>query len=129
MRYENPEIPEGINDSERRPLLSFLALSGAALALLGVLGVALFFLADRLTPLLPFRYETAAASGVFSSRSGDPVIEPYLRELAGRLARAQGLPEEIRSMSGIAIRSPAWGARRPSASPSCCSEPTAAANR
>jgi beta-barrel assembly-enhancing protease len=95
MRYENPEIPDGMNNSERRPLLSFVALSGAVLALVAVLGAVLFFLADRLTPLLPFRYETAVTSGLFSSDSGDRVIEPYLRELAGRLARAQGLPEDI----------------------------------
>lgn len=96
MRYENPEIPEGINDSERRPLVSFLSLSAAALALVAVIGAVLFFLADRLTPLLPFRYEAAAASGVFPARPGDAVIEPYLQALADRLATAQGLPEDMR---------------------------------
>ena len=95
MRYENPELPDGINDSDRSPLANFLKLSAAALLLAGALGAALFLLADRLTPLLPFRYETAVAGGLFSSHAGDKVIEPYLQELAGRLARAQGLPEEI----------------------------------
>ena len=95
MRYENPEIPEGINNSDRRPLLSFAVLSGAALALILAVGAALFFLADRLAPLVPFRYETAAAGGLFASHPGDKVIEPYLRELTVRLARAQELPEDI----------------------------------
>lgn len=95
MHYENPELPEGINDSERRPLATFFVLSGAALALVALVGATVFFLADRLTPLLPFRYEAAAANGVFSSYQGDAVIEPYLRSLAGRLTRAQGLPEGI----------------------------------
>lgn len=96
MRYENPPLPEGINDSERRPLASFVRLCAAALAVLAAVGGALFFLADRFFPLLPFRYEVMAASAAFASRSGDAVIEPYLRSLAGRLAEAQGLPADIR---------------------------------
>jgi predicted Zn-dependent protease len=96
MRYENPEIPEGINDSERRPLLSFVSLSAAALALVVFAGALLFFLADRLIPLLPFRYEISAAGAVFPRGAGDPVIEPYLQGLAGRLAAAQGLPADMR---------------------------------
>jgi predicted Zn-dependent protease len=95
MRYENPEIAEDVNNSERRPLLSFLTLSAAALGLIVALGAALFFLAERLVPLLPFRYETAVIGESFASRRGDRLIEPYLQELAGRLARAQGLPEDM----------------------------------
>lgn len=95
MRYENPEIPEGINDSDRRPLASFLRLSALALALVAALGGALFFLAERLTPLVPFRYETAVTRGLFAPAGSEGAIEPYLRDLTGRLARAQGLPEGI----------------------------------
>lgn len=93
MRYENPEIPEGINDSERRPLLRFLKLGAAALGLVALVGAALFALADRLTPLVPFRYETAVTQGLFAPAGSEGALEPYLRELAARLARAQGLPE------------------------------------
>jgi predicted Zn-dependent protease len=95
MRYENPGLPEGINDSERRPLLTFLRLAGAAAALaLGILAI-LAFAADRLAPLLPFRYETAAAEAAFRDRPSDATIEPYLKRLGERLARAQGLPEDM----------------------------------
>jgi hypothetical protein len=72
MRYENPHIPEDINDSERRPLVRFVWLSAAALAVVAAAGAAQFLLADRLTPLLPFRYEAAAASAAFSSRASPP---------------------------------------------------------
>ena len=93
MRYENPEIPEGINNSERRPILSFLRLGAAAAALLLAAGAALLLLADRLTPLVPFRYEAAVAQGLFPPAANEGALEPYLRGLTARLAQAQGLPE------------------------------------
>ncbi|MGQ0547244.1 MAG: M48 family metalloprotease [Betaproteobacteria bacterium] len=93
--YENPEIPEGINDSERRPLASFLKLSAAALALVAALGAVLIVLADRLTPLVPFRYEAAVAGELFPAAASEAPIEPYLRALAARLARAQDFPPHL----------------------------------
>lgn len=95
MRYENPDIPEGINDSERQPLVTFLKLAAAAMALAGVVGGVLFLAADRLTPLVPFRYEAAVADPAFRDRGTERVIEPYLKDLGERLARAQGLPESV----------------------------------
>lgn len=96
MQYENPELPEDINNSERRPLASFFKLAGAALALgIGLAGI-LLLAAGHLAPLLPFRYETAAADAVFRDWPADKVIEPYLKGLGERLARAQGLPESVR---------------------------------
>jgi hypothetical protein len=47
LSYENPEIPDGINNSERRPILDFLRLSAAALLLVAGVGAALFFLAAK----------------------------------------------------------------------------------
>ena len=96
MRYENPELPEGINDSERRPLASFVKLAGAALALGILLAGLVLVAADQLAPLLPFRYETAAAEAVFDDWPSDKVIAPYLKGLGERLARVQGLPEGVR---------------------------------
>ena len=93
MSYENPEVPEGINNSDRRPLLNFLRLCMAGLALVAAAGAALIVLADRLTPLVPFRYETAVTHGLFEAPGSEGPIEPYLRELTARLALAQGLPE------------------------------------
>lgn len=95
MRYENPELPEGINDSERYPLLTFVKLAASAAAVaLGILAV-LLLAADRLATLLPFRYETAAAEAAFRDRAVDPLIQPYLQVLAERLARAQGVPSDL----------------------------------
>jgi beta-barrel assembly-enhancing protease len=95
VRYENPELPEGINNSESRPLATFLRLSGALLAL-GVLLVGTFvLLADRLMPLVPFRYESAVAQAAFTRAAADAPIEGYLQALGERLARAQQLPDDI----------------------------------
>jgi predicted Zn-dependent protease len=95
VSYENPEIPEGINDSDRRPVLHALKLYAIALALVAAMGAALLAAADWLAPLVPFRYETAATRGFFPPKVNEGAIEPYLRELTGRLARAQGLPEDM----------------------------------
>jgi predicted Zn-dependent protease len=95
VSYENPEIPEGINDSDRRPLLNFLRLTAAAAALVAAPGAALFFLADRLAPLVPFPYEAAVTGELFGPPGTEGAIEPYLRELAARLVRAQDLPAEM----------------------------------
>jgi predicted Zn-dependent protease len=93
VSYENPEIPEGINDSDRRPVLNFLRLCAVAVALVAAAGATLVLLADRLTPLVPFRYEAAVAQGLFPPAGSEGPIEPYLRELTARLERAQSLPE------------------------------------
>ena len=95
MHYENPELPEDINNSERRPLASFFKLAATALALgIGLAGI-LLLAAGQLAPLLPFRYEAAAAETVFRDWPADKAIEPYLKGLGERLARAQGLPEGL----------------------------------
>lgn len=93
MSYENPQIPEGINDSDRRPILTFLRLCAAAAVLVVAAGAVLLVLADWLAPRVPFRYEAAVTKGFFTPKVNEGAIEPYLRELTGRLARAQGLPE------------------------------------
>lgn len=95
MSYENPEIPEGINDSDRRPILHALKLYAMALALVAATGAALFAAADWLAPLVPFRHESAVTSGFFPPKDDEGALESYLRELTGRLARAQGLPADM----------------------------------
>jgi predicted Zn-dependent protease len=95
VQYENPELPEGINNSDTRPLGTFLKLSGALLGLCVVLVGTLVLLADRLVPLVPFRYETAIAEGKVVRNPADAPIEGYLQELTGRLLRANPLPPDI----------------------------------
>jgi predicted Zn-dependent protease len=95
VQYENPDLPEGINNSDTRPLGTFLKLSGALLGLCAVLVGGLVLLADRLVPLVPFRYEASVAEGVFVRDAADAPVEAYLQELAARLTRAQQLPADI----------------------------------
>jgi beta-barrel assembly-enhancing protease len=96
MRYENPELPEDVNDSERQPLISFFKLAGTLLVLVAALGGILLLAAGRLAPLLPFHHERAVADAAFRDWPSDKVIEPYLKHLGERLARAQGLPPDLR---------------------------------
>lgn len=95
MKFENPEQPEGVNNSERRPFASFLVLAGAALALLAATAGVLLLAADRMAHRVPFEYEQAAAAPFFRSPPAPGPVEPYLRALAARLARAQSLPEDL----------------------------------
>jgi predicted Zn-dependent protease len=95
VNYENPEIPEGINVSDSRPLATLFKLSAALLGIGAVAIGVLLLVADRLMPLVPFRYEAAVAGPAFAPEPSDAPIESYLRELAGRLARAQELPKDI----------------------------------
>jgi beta-barrel assembly-enhancing protease len=95
VKFENPELPEGVNNSERRPLASFLALAGAALALLAAAAGLLLLVADRIAPRVPFEYEKAAAEPFFRDGATGGPVEPYLRALGARLARVQGLPDGV----------------------------------
>ena len=53
MKYRNPQIPEGINVSDRHPLKELLVLAGGALLLLVLLSWLLGQFGGRLARLLP----------------------------------------------------------------------------
>jgi len=98
--YRNPPLPEGINNSETRPLREFLWLTGGVLGLL-VLGVtALALAAQWLAPRIPFAYEVGIAAPFVESLkeetgSADPRVEAYLQGIADRLAPAMGLGDSM----------------------------------
>ena len=62
---------------------------------LPITAAALIVLADRLTPLVPFRYETAVTHGLFGPPGSEGPIEPYLRELTARLAQTATQIDQI----------------------------------
>jgi predicted Zn-dependent protease len=95
VKFENPELPEGVNNSERRPFASFVVLAGAALALLAAAAGILLLVAERVAPQVPFAYEKAAAEPFFRDLVAEGPVEPYLKALGARLARAQGLPDGL----------------------------------
>jgi len=101
VRYENPEIPEGINYSREHPLREFALLASAVLAAVVVLVAALALSAEHLARLVPFQLERALAE-----RAGQRLLpappagaaaprRAYLQALAERLGGALELPADM----------------------------------
>jgi Zn-dependent protease with chaperone function len=105
--YRNPRLPEGVNNSETRPLRDFLWLSGGVIGGLAALMVLLGLAASWIAGRIPFEYERGVAeplvaSLVESGEAGWPDAEQdgaaeriraYLQGLADRLAPAMDLPQ------------------------------------
>lgn len=91
--YSNPELPEDVNNSDRRPLRSFFALAGAALAI-GIASALVFaFFGGRLARHLPFETELQLIRPYAAKYPGTGhVAEQYLQRVADRLAGHLGLP-------------------------------------
>ena len=106
MSYENRLPPEGINVSSEHPLKEFLVLALGLAGAVGLVVLALSFLAGWLIRFVPFELERtlfsqAAMGSPFAKAELDPQqqeIQNYLQDLADRLAFTQGLPE------GMSIR-------------------------
>jgi predicted Zn-dependent protease len=92
VRFENPEIPEGINVSEKHPLRDFLSLSIAILALAALLAAAVGFGAGYLARYLPFSTELELAGRFEASAPKDSPQRQALQSLADRLAAVSNLP-------------------------------------
>ena len=93
MKFETPEIPEGINVTKVHPLRELVVLLGGALllivALLYVLGSSAGFLARY----IPFDTELQMASSFPAQKSGDGKIDSYLESVKARLLDVMELPE------------------------------------
>ena len=97
MDYSNPQIPEGINTSERHPLKDLAILSAGALVLVLVLLFGLALLMDWLTPKIPFSMElriTQQISPWVEAENKAPMND-YLQTLAEELGLAQGLAPDM----------------------------------
>ncbi len=53
MKYQNPDLPEGINVSQSHPLLDFLRLLGGLVVVVAIVFAALALLADKLAKHIP----------------------------------------------------------------------------
>jgi Zn-dependent protease with chaperone function len=95
MKYSNPEIPEGINTSQRHPLKEFFLLTGGVIGIVAIVVLVLGLLADRLAHYIPFEVEQKVAdSRLLDSNSSAP-MQSYLDSLAQRIVAAQNLPSDI----------------------------------
>ncbi len=91
MKYENPQIPEGINAHTRHPLKEFasLTLQGSVLLLVFVV------LGGLLGRNMPFSWERRLSDSVLELPPADARVERALQELADRLVAEMDLPPDM----------------------------------
>lgn len=96
-RYSNPQLPDEVNNSDRRPLASFFVLAGAAVLVGVAAALAFAFLGGALARYLPYETEVrliAPYAEKYPASAGP--VEPYLQQLADRLSTGMRLPEGMR---------------------------------
>ncbi len=93
--YSNPEIPEGINNSDKKPLKDFFILTGGILLLLGVSLLIIMHLVSWWAPAIPFRYEQQWASSLgFGEEDIELPVELKLNQLAQELLAKMPIEDE-----------------------------------
>lgn len=100
MRYENPQLPEGINVTRQHHLKEFAVLVGGTLAVVFSLALLLGWLAEFFAARVPFSYEQEIA-GEFVPQSAAPdtaqaAVTADLQALADALAVHMRLPAGMR---------------------------------
>jgi predicted Zn-dependent protease len=96
VQFDNPEIPEGINVSEKHPLRDFFSLTAAIVVLTVLLAAAAGFGAGYLARYLPFSSELKLAQGFSASAPEDSPQRQALQQLADRLSAASGLAPDMK---------------------------------
>lgn len=95
MKYESPEIPEGINVSSSHPLKNLAVLLVGLLGLLVIsawlLGMAGAYLATK----IPYDQELRIAEQ-YAEPASDLPIERYLQQLADQVSKSMELPAGMR---------------------------------
>ena len=96
-QYTNPELPEEVNNSDRRPLTSFFVLAGAAIFVGVAAALAFALLGGALARYLPYESEVRLIAPYAEQYpAADGPAEPYLQGLADRLAARMPLPQGMR---------------------------------
>lgn len=95
MKYSNPQIPEGINVSDRHPLKELAILLGGAVLLIVVLSWILAEFGGRLARLVPFEQELSMAPEALLSSDAPPPLQDYLDGLAKRITAQLDMPPEM----------------------------------
>ena len=95
MKYDNPQIPEGINAHTRHPLKEFATLTLQGSVLLLVLVVLAVVLGGLLGRNMPFSWEKRLSDSVLELPSSNERVERALQDLADRLVAEMDLPPEM----------------------------------
>ncbi len=96
MKYENPQIPEGINVSKTHPLKELAILAGSALLLLAAFSFLLGHSAAYLARMIPFETEVELSKGLEFSNDGTPGVRAYLDGLTQRIGQTMDLPQGMK---------------------------------
>lgn len=100
MKYENPEIREGINTSTENPLKEFSILLIGAIALVIAISIALSLGGSWLAGKIPYSAEAKVAALYDVSQHTDnekfPELVNYLQSLADKISKAQNLSKEMK---------------------------------
>jgi len=93
VKYENPEIPEGINVTRVHPLKEFALLAGGALFLVLLISYLLGQSVGYFAHYIPFEMERDLVQPFESDADAPQALQSYLDRLAGRITAAMALPE------------------------------------
>lgn len=97
MKYTNPEIPEGINTSETKPLKEFAFLTSAMLAIVILLTTVLALSIDWAAQYIPFSLEVSIAQPIEKKLGGESnEVDDYLQTLVDKISVKMHLPEEMK---------------------------------
>lgn len=97
MKFEQRDIPEGINVTDVHPLKELVVLLSGAAVLVVALVYSLGLSAGFMAPYIPFAAEQRLAASVSNAVEPhtDTDVERYLQQVTDRLVEVMSLPEEI----------------------------------
>jgi len=95
LKYENPQIREGINVTQESALKELLIIGGGIVAVVAAVVFTLGLAAGAIAGWIPFEYEKQIVAGYPRPPVTNAAVNEYLQELASELAEAQGLPPEM----------------------------------
>ena len=93
MKYSNPEIPEGINNTDTHPLKEFAFLVTAAIAVIIVITAVLAYSIDWLAEYVPYEYEKAISQSFTDETAERNIVDDYLQGLTNDIVKHMDMPE------------------------------------
>lgn len=96
MRFENPDIEEGINVSKEHPLKEFSQLLIGLIAMIVIAVVVISFSAGYFAKKIPFAYEEKLVSHIDSLNVEESEQQQRLQTLADRLGAEMDLPKGMK---------------------------------
>lgn len=96
MKFENPQIPEGINVGKSHPLKDFTAIALSLVVLAALAALALYLAAGQIARRVSFETESRIASRFIQPRVERSPTELALQALADRLIGHMNVPAGVR---------------------------------